>query len=174
MSYAPGRLGLYDIRIYIWWVCPAFSAGFVSRTSKCRMPGSMCTCLNARDLHYLLLQREFSEGDGIRRVEKHFGALQVRKKKAEKEALVGTCREERRTLEATISRMRDGISQASGLFARKQAELEAHEGAHPLVATVECMWDWCADSSSSIWLHADECTLFWLSCRAMRLGIACR
>jgi hypothetical protein len=59
------------------------------------------------------------------------GWLQVRKKKAEKEALVATCREDRRTLEDTIACMRDGISQAAGLFARRQAELEAHEGARP-------------------------------------------
>lgn len=57
--------------------------------------------------------------------------MQVRKKKQEKEVLARSCREERRTLEATIAGMHDGISQAAGLFARKQAELEAHEGAVP-------------------------------------------
>ena len=60
----------------------------------------------------------------------------MKKKKVEKEALERSCREERRTLEATIARMRDGISQAAGLFARKQAELEAHEGAAPVLPVI--------------------------------------
>lgn len=54
--------------------------------------------------------------------------LQVKVKKAEKEAVVVQCREEQRTLASSMARMRDSIAQAAGTLARKQAELEAHEG----------------------------------------------
>jgi DNA repair exonuclease SbcCD ATPase subunit len=82
--------------------------------------------------------------------------MQVRRKKAEKEEQVARCREERRTLEATISRMRDHISQAARLFARQQAEMDAYEGdsllppRQPPVATpAACMHD-CESTRRSI------------------------